>query len=108
MKTRLWIVLLIVVAWTSFLIGYSVSALTGVSRPAAGVKGAGGYAGAAEESEAEAGGYGAGRPKAGAGGYGAADEKPKAGAGGYSGGAERPKTGGARPKAGAGGYGGKD
>lgn len=106
MKTRLWIVLLIVVAWTSFLIGYSVSALTGVSRPATEVKGAGGYAGAAEESEAEAGGYAAGRPKAGAGGYGAAEEKSKAG--GYSGGAERPKTGGARPKAGAGGYGSKD
>src|SRR3990172_9191393 len=106
MKTRLWIVLLIVVAWTSFLIGYSVPALTGVSRPAAGVKGAGGYAGTAEESEAEAGGYEAGRPKAGAGGYGAAEEKPKAG--GYSGGAERPKAGGPRPKAGAGGYGSKD
>ena len=73
MKTRLWIVLLIVVAWTGFLIGYSVSALTGVKPPAAEVKGAGGDAGAAEESEAGAGGYGAGRPKAGAGGYGSKD-----------------------------------
>src|SRR3972149_3621754 len=60
MKTRLWIVLLIVVAWTSFLIGYSVSALTGVKPPAAEVKGAGGIAGAAEGSEA---GGGRGRGK---------------------------------------------
>lgn len=96
MQTRLWIIFVVVVAWIGFLIGYSVSALTGVKPPAAEVKGAGGYAGAAEES------------KPGAGGYGAAEGKPKAGAGGYSGGAERPKTGGARPKAGAGGYGGKD
>src|SRR3972149_2525908 len=56
MKTRLWIVLLIVVAWTSFLIGYSVSALTGVKPPAAEVKGAGGHARAAGETEARAGG----------------------------------------------------
>src|SRR3990172_7082080 len=100
MKTRLWIVLLIVVAWTSFLIGYSVSALTGVSRPAPGGEGAGGDARAGGETAAEGGGGG------GAGGYGAAEEKPKAG--GYSGGAERPKAGGPRPKAGAGGYGSKD
>ena len=73
MQTRLWIIFVVVVAWTSFLIGYSVSALTGGKPPAAEVKGAGGYAGAAEESEAGAGGYGAGRPKAGAGGYGGKD-----------------------------------
>ena len=37
MKTSLWIVLLVVVAWVAFLIGYSVSALTGMQtsgRPA--------------------------------------------------------------------------
>ena len=30
MKTSFWIVLLVVVAWVAFLIGYSVSALTGM------------------------------------------------------------------------------
>lgn len=84
MNTRLWIVLLVVVAWTSFLIGYSVSALTGVKRPAV------------ERPAAEAG----------AGGYGGAAEGAKEGAGGYGGAAQEPKPG---AKGGAGGYGaGKD
>ena len=30
MKTSLWMVMLVVVAWVAFMIGYSVSALTGV------------------------------------------------------------------------------
>src|SRR3990172_8617232 len=45
MQTRLWIIFVVVVAWTSFLIGYSVSALTGGKPPAPEVKGAGGYGG---------------------------------------------------------------
>lgn len=75
MKTSLWIVLLVAVAWTSFLVGYSVSALTGASRQASAPAptASGGYAGAAEGPKAEAGAYGApavgGRAKAG--GYGA-------------------------------------
>ena len=82
MQTRLWIVLLVVVAWTSFLIGYSVSALTGVKRsaaerPAAEAGAAGGYTGAAERS------------RAGSGDDDETAEEPKprapAGAGGYSG-----------------------
>lgn len=67
MKTRLWIVLLVVVAWISFLIGYSVSALTGVKRPAAEVTATGGGYGATRGgSKAAAGGYGgsAGRSEA--------------------------------------------
>ncbi|OGK78543.1 MAG: hypothetical protein A2X51_11590 [Candidatus Rokubacteria bacterium GWC2_70_24] len=98
MKTRLWIVLLVVVAWTSFLIGYSVSALTGMKRPAAErpaaeASGTGGYSGAGERARAGAGGYGGsaeeGKPRAraGAGGYGRSEDEPKprarAGAGGY-------------------------
>ena len=85
MKTRLWIVLLVVVAWTSFLIGYSVSALTGlkrpaVERPAAEASGTGGYSGAGERARAGAGGYGRSedepkpRARAGAGGYGRKSE----------------------------------
>ena len=85
MKTRLWIVLLVVVAWTSFLIGYSVSALTGLKRPAAEVTWAGGDRGAAEGSRAKAGGYGgaAEGSRAKAGGYGGAAEGSRAKAGGY-------------------------
>lgn len=74
MKTRLWIVLLVVVAWTSFLIGYSVSALTGTKRSAGGVTATGGgYGAASGGAGAAAGGYGApaGGSGAGAGGYGA-------------------------------------
>lgn len=73
MKTRLWIVLLVVVAWTSFLIGYSVSALTGTKGSAGGAAAGGGYGVAAGGSGAGAGGYGApaGGSGAGAGGYGA-------------------------------------
>ena len=99
MKTRLWIVLLVVVAWTSFLIGYSLSALTG-ARPAAEVTGAGGDRGAAEGSRPKAGGYGgaAEGSRAKAGGYGGAAEGSRAKAGGYGGAAE-----GSRAR--AGGYG---
>src|SRR3989304_791364 len=94
MKTRLWVVLPSVVAWPSFLIGYSVSALTGGKPPAAEVKGAGGYAGAAEESEAGAGGDGAGRPKARAGGCG--------GGGGRGGGRGPAEAGGGAAEGGGG------
>ncbi len=60
MKTGLWIVLLVAVAWTSFLIGYGVSALTGVKRPTVEVTATGGgYGAAAGGSGAAAGGYGA-------------------------------------------------
>ncbi|MBI2527271.1 MAG: hypothetical protein HYV93_14960 [Candidatus Rokubacteria bacterium] len=73
MSTSLWIVTVIVVAWTSFLIGYGVSALTTVrQQPAA-------------EVSAPGGGYGAARqgPAAAAGGYGEAKARARAPAGGY-------------------------
>jgi tetrahydromethanopterin S-methyltransferase subunit D len=60
MKTSLWIVLLVAVAWASFLIGYSVSALTGGTPPATAVTaGSGGYGATREGPAAGAGGYGA-------------------------------------------------
>jgi hypothetical protein len=66
MKTSLWMVLVIVVAWISFLIGYGVSALTGVGQPAADVTAAGGGYGAARTGPgAAAGGYGAPAGKSG-------------------------------------------
>ncbi len=62
MKTSLWLVIVIVVGFLGFLIGYSVSSYTGiqtVQSGAVGEVGAGGYP--SEESggsETESGGYG--------------------------------------------------
>ncbi|OGK85360.1 MAG: hypothetical protein A2X52_03025 [Candidatus Rokubacteria bacterium GWC2_70_16] len=87
MSTSLWIVMVIVVAWTSFLIGYGVSALTAVKQqPAAEVSAPGGGYGAAREgAPAAAGGYGEAksRGKSPAGGYGEARPGSRAPAGGY-------------------------
>lgn len=99
MSTSLWIVTVIVVAWTSFLIGYGVSALTAVRQPTAGVSAPGGGYGAAREGPpAAAGGYGEAKPgaKAPAGGYGEAKPGPRAPAGGYGGSAGR--TGAVTPR----------
>jgi hypothetical protein len=92
MSTSLWIVTVIVVAWTSFLIGYGVSALTAVRQPAAAVSAPGGGYGAAREGRpAAAGGYGEAKSgaQAPAGGYGSAAPRPRAPAGGYGGPAGR-------------------
>lgn len=76
MKTSLWVVMLLIVAWLSFLIGYAVSSHTGYKhRVAETPAGVGGYGAPAGGYGAPSGGYGA--PAAGgygapaAGGYGA-------------------------------------
>lgn len=96
MRTGLWIVLLVVVAWTSFLIGYSVSALTGMKRPAvqapaaAGTGGgaAGGYGTAVGGEGAPAGSYGT--PAGGYGGAAPEGAAPKRPAPGAEGGTQAP------------------
>ena len=62
MKNSLWLIIVIVVGFTGFLIGYSVSSYTGyqtIDKGYAGGAEAGGYGGEAGGYGASAGGYGA-------------------------------------------------
>lgn len=67
-KTSLWIVVVVVAAWISFMLGYSLSASTGAKPAQAGAPAvaSGGYGGSVKPA---AGGYGGGAKPA-TGGYG--------------------------------------